>query len=96
MGVSYDHHHPVLNSLETLRGLGLQVSLKMKEKNSLNSPQQKFAEGLRGIKIPDYLKFCFSPESSKPCVFPFQFGDKKYFGCLTEYENVYIIITSST
>ena len=57
MGVSYDHHHPVLYSLETLRGLGLQVSLKMKEKNSFNSPSQKFAEGLRAEGYTDTRLF---------------------------------------
>ena len=44
------------------------------------------------LKTSDYHLFRFSgAEANKSCIFPFQFGYKKYYGCLPRAEQVFII-----
>ena len=44
------------------------------------------------LKTSDCHLFRFSgAEANKSCIFPFQFGDKKYYGCLPKAEQVFII-----
>ena len=43
------------------------------------------------LKTSDYHLFRFSgAEANKSCIFPFQFGYKKYYGCLPRAEQVFI------
>ena len=49
------------------------------------------------LKTSDYHLFRFSgAEANKSCIFPFQFGDRKYYGCVKQHENVLILFTCSS